>query len=237
MEASGKTLRPEAPSLEDRIRGVSPLSQIESHEWSVAEWATSERLLDSVEADLALARGRLIYERFLRSGASGDRAHGVNGHPALPLFNRAAEIYRQTGDRRGEREALFWVGTLEQVLNHDYAAASRALEQSRELAEVAGDGLVLSCVERHLGFIAFLEGMLTEAQTHLEESVRLRRAMNFQPGVAMGLVALADLSIDRHEVERAQRLLDEAASIAQASGASGAMRAIDEARLGVKTTK
>jgi len=223
--------------LEERIRRVSPLRQIESHEWSEPAWPSSERLLDAAEAEVALARGRLIYERFLRSGPDGYPAAGADGRPALPLFRRAVELFRRSGNPAGEREALFWVGTLEQVLNRDYSAASLALEESRELAEAAKDDLVLSCVERHLGFIAFLEGMYAEAETHLEESVRLRRSMEFAPGVAMGIVALAELQLERHEVDRARRLLDEAAAVAERAGAQGATRAVERARQQAAATR
>jgi tetratricopeptide (TPR) repeat protein len=236
MENEAVTKTSAAAPLEDRIRGVSPLAQIESHAWSEDAWATSERLLDSVEAELALARGRLIYERYLRSGPGGYPGPGANGRPALPFFRRAAELFRRSKDGRGEREALFWVGTLEQVLNHDYAAASLALEEAREQSEVVKDRLVLSCVERHLGFIAFLEGMTAEAQSHLEESVRLRREIDFPAGVAMALVALADFFNERHDTERARTLLDEATALAQANGAAGALEAIEQSRQQLKST-
>ncbi|MGA8542717.1 MAG: hypothetical protein WB947_04165 [Thermoplasmata archaeon] len=120
------------------------------------------------------------------------------------------------------------------MLNHDYSAASLALEQSRELCEAAGDRLVLSSVERHLGFIAYLESMTAEAQSHLEESLRLRRELNFPAGVAMALVALAEFHNERHDRELAERLLDEAAGVARASGATGALEAIDQARRDLK---
>jgi tetratricopeptide (TPR) repeat protein len=217
-------------ALEERLRGVSPLARIESHEWDEAAWPVSERLLDSVEAQLALARGRLTYERFLRSGTDGYPAPGANGRPSLPFFQRAAELFHRTGDRGGEREALFWVGTVQQVVYGDYSAASVALEEARELAEADDDRLVLSCVERHLGFIAFLEGMTTEAQTHLEESLRLRRTNGPPASVAMALVALAELSVEQRNLDRARSQLDEATSIARANGATAALQAIERAR-------
>lgn len=217
--------------LEERIRRISPLVRIESHEWSAPAWSDAERLLDATEAEIALARGRLIYEQYLRSGPGGYPALGANGRPALPHFQRAAELFHRLGNSAGEREALFWIGTLEQVLNRDYSAASLALEEARALAERADDQLLLSCVERHLGFLAFLEGMPAEAENHLGESMRLRRSLRFEPGVAMGLVALAELFLEKKDAPRARQLLDEAAEVARASAASGALIAVERARL------
>jgi tetratricopeptide (TPR) repeat protein len=217
-------------TLEERLRAISPLLQIESHSWDEKVWATSEALLDRVEAEFSLARARLIYERYLRSGPGGYPARGANGHPALPLFRRAAELFHELGDAAREREALFWVGTLEQTLNRNYSEASVTLGRAGELAKSASDLPVLSSVERHLGFIAFLEGVPVEARSHLEESVRLRREIPFPAGVAMGLVALAELALEEKDRERAVQLLDEAADVARSAGAEGALAAIGEVR-------
>ena len=46
----------------------------------------ADRELDAVEADLALARGRVVHARFLR-----DR---VEDPVELPLFSRAAQLYQ-----------------------------------------------------------------------------------------------------------------------------------------------
>ncbi len=216
--------------LTEGLHRVSPLIQIEGHEWSPQAWKVSKQLLDRTEADLSLARGRLVYERFLRSGPGGFPAPGADGSAALPMFQNAARLYRELNDSQGEREALFWVGTLEQVINRNFPAALEALHRSSELARAGGDSLVLSCVERHLGFIDLLEGRPSEGQRHLEESVRLRRELGFAAGVAMGLVALAEFFLESHDPDRARRVLDEASSIARENGATGALQAIELAR-------
>jgi hypothetical protein len=70
--------------------------------------ATADRGLDAVEADLALARGRLLHARFLQERVADARE--------LELFERAATLYGRLGDGRGEAEALFWVGAFHQVV-------------------------------------------------------------------------------------------------------------------------
>src|SRR5437762_145034 len=77
--------------------------------------ARAERDLDGVEADLALARGRILHARFLDTRQEDPRE--------LALFERAADLYRHLADGRGEAEALFWIGTVHQVVRGDSASA------------------------------------------------------------------------------------------------------------------
>jgi len=53
-------------------------------------------------------------------------------------------------------------------------------------------------VERHLGFAAVIAGDLATAAIHLDESVRLRRPLDFPAGVAAALVARDFGSQTRH---------------------------------------
>ena len=139
--------------------------------------ATAERGLDAVEADLALARGRILHARFL-VGRDEDPDE-------LPLFRRAARLYRALGDARGEGEALFWVGCFHQVVRNDEKTAVPALERSLKLAARVGDKLTESYVLRHLGIAEHQAGRLDAVRERLEESVRLRREVGFLPGVAL----------------------------------------------------
>jgi hypothetical protein len=182
----------------------------------------AERELDEVEADLYLARGRILHARFLERNEEDPRE--------LPLFERAAELYGQLGDARGEAEALFWVGAFHQVVRRDEVAAAPALERSYELATAAGDKLTLSYAARHLGFADLAAGRTEAARWRLEESVRLRHDIGFMPGVAAGLLAIAELTAQEGNRSEALALLDQAASVAAESGAQGTLRWIELAR-------
>jgi tetratricopeptide (TPR) repeat protein len=184
--------------------------------------ASADRILDAAEAALALARGRIIHARFL-AGQDDDPAE-------LTLFERAAALYHQLGDTRGEGEALFWAGTYHQVVRGDHDAALPLLRRARELAAAAGDSLTLSYAVRHLGFADMAAGRLDSAREQLEESVRLRRDIGFMPGVAAGLLALAELAAQAGDPNQAQALLDEAASVATTAGAHGVLQWINQAR-------
>jgi tetratricopeptide (TPR) repeat protein len=184
-----------------------------------AALADADRELDGVEADLALARGRVAHARFL--------AERVEDPSELTLFERAAGLYGQLGDARGEGEALFWVGTFHQVVRDDLETAIPALERSRELATRTGDRLTLSYVLRHLGFVEQAAGRVAAARDLMAESTRLRREIGFTAGVAANLVGLAHLS---PEPEAARAYLDEAAALATECGAAGVLKWVADAR-------
>ena len=182
----------------------------------------ADLILDTAEAGLALARGRILHARFL--------AHRQEDPQELALFERAAALYHQLGDACGEGESLFWVGTFHQVVRGDDDAAGPPLERAWSLAQAAGDKLTVSYVVRHLGFAEMAAGRLDGARELLEESVRLRREIGFAPGVAAGVLALAELAARAGDRDRALVLLDEAAAIAVDAGARGILRWADQAR-------
>jgi hypothetical protein len=64
----------------------------------------------------------------------------------------------------------------------------------------------------------------------MAESLRLRREIGFRPGIAAALLALAELSAQCGEPERARELLGEATAVAEECGARGTLRWIDAAR-------
>ncbi|WP_431676643.1 tetratricopeptide repeat protein [Kitasatospora sp. KL5] len=184
--------------------------------------ATADLGLDAAEADLALARGRVIHARFLDER--------VENASELVLFERAAELYRKLGDVRGEGEALFWVGTFHQVVRDDTEAALPAFDRALDLSTGADDRLTVSYVLRHLGFAEHMAGRLDEARRHLEESTRLRRELGFLPGVAANLIGLAHLAAQQERHDDAASLLEEATELAEATDAHGVLRWVAGAR-------
>ncbi len=204
--------------VDQRIERAGALYERAVFGGDVGALAKADRVLDAVEADLALARGRVVHARFLE-----ERVENPN---ELLLFERAAELYRDLGDERGEAEALFWVGTCHQVLRDDHDTALPALRRARELAERAGDALTLSYVLRHLGFVEQAAGRVDATRELFLESTRLRREVGFLPGVAANLVGLAYLTTG----DEATHHLDEAAAIARDCGADGVLRWVEQAR-------
>ncbi|MPZ84248.1 MAG: tetratricopeptide repeat protein [Actinophytocola sp.] len=178
--------------------------------------------LDSLEADLALARGRVMHARFLDRREEDPRE--------LELFDRAATLYAKVGDPRGEAAALFWKGAFHQVVRADATLAVPLFERSLDLATRAGDKLTMSYALRHLGMAEHVAGRPDAARGKLTESTRLRRELDFVPGIAANLVGLAHLAIDTGRTGEARELLDEAAALAARSRAHGMTRMVEEAR-------
>lgn len=176
-----------------------------------------------------MARGRILHTRFLLRRDADPAAAGADPGE-LALFERAAQLYRELGDARGESEALFWVGCFHQVARRDNATALPALERSLELASQAGDKAVMAEVLRHLGIEAHAAGRLDAARQRLEESTRLRRETGQLPGVAANLVGLVYIAAAQERYEDALALLGEAIAIAEASNAPRILEQLTEAR-------
>jgi tetratricopeptide (TPR) repeat protein len=190
---------------------------------------TADRELDAVEADLAVARGRIIHTRFLQR-QDEDPQEAVADPRELALFERAAAVYRELADARGEAEALFWIGCFHQVIRRDDETAVPILERSRELADAAGDQRTASEALRHLGIADHRAGRLTAARERLEESTRLRRDAGLLPGVAANLVGLAYVAAADGRQDDARAILAEAAGICRTTGAQRILGQVDEAR-------
>jgi tetratricopeptide (TPR) repeat protein len=216
-------------TVDDRLEQTQLLYERAVFGGDASALAEAERHLIAVEADLALARGRIIHARFL-DATSGTPEAPAAGAEALALFQRATELYRNLGDLRGEAEAQFWIGTVHQVIRNDNAAAVPALERARALAIQAEDPLTLSYALRHLGIAEHREGHLDTARNHLEESTRLRRQLGFGPGVAANLVGMAYIAASDGRGDEVAAMLGEADTIARDSAATGITRQIDEAR-------
>lgn len=209
-------------STEDRIERAGLACQQAVFAGDVDALDAAERELDAVEADLAVARGRVLQAR--------SREQRAENPAELAFFQRATELYRALGDVRGEGEALFWVGVYHQMSMRDNDAAVPLFERSYELAAQAGDKLTMSYALRHLGYADHTAGRLDAARKRLEESTRLRREIEFLPGVAANLVGLAYVAAAQGRREDALALIEEAGSIADASGARAILRQVDEAR-------
>ena len=98
-----------------------------------------------------------------------------------------------------------------------------------ETAKSRDDDLLHSYAVRHLGFAWYAEGRREEGLRALEESVELRRAEGFLPGVAAGLLTLAELALEEGRADEARELLGEAKEAAERSGATAFDRRIEAA--------
>lgn len=215
--------------MDERVERSGLLYERALFEGDTGALAAADRELDAVEADLALARGRVIHGRFLQQREE-DPGLAREDPDELALFERAAELYRALGDARGEGEALFWVGCFHQLVRRDNAAAVTVLQQSLELAMRTDDKGTMSEDLRHLGIADHRAGRLDTARKYLEESSRLWREIGRLPGVALNLVGLTYIAAAQGRRDDAMALIEEARTIAEATGAHGIMRHIEVAR-------
>ncbi|MFI6919047.1 tetratricopeptide repeat protein [Nonomuraea spiralis] len=189
--------------------------------------ATADRELDAVEAELSLARGRILHLRFLTGQEADPRE--------LPLFERATRLFRELGDRRGEGESSFWEGCYHQLVNGDLNTALPLFERAAELAAQAGDQATLAEVLRHQGIAAHRTGRLDEAREKLTESSRLRREFGPPAGVASNQVGLIRIAAAQGRHDEARALADEARALADSCGATRIAAHVEEARATIPT--
>lgn len=217
---------------EDRIERAKAVCDQAVYSGEVSVLTDAERSLDAVEADTALARGRVLHVRFQNESGSADSA-AVENPAELPLFERALGLYRALGDVRGEAQASFWIGCLHQFIRRDDETAVPRLERSYQLAAQVGDKPTQADALRHLGIAAHAAGRLDEARERLAESSRLRRETGSLPGVAANMVGLAYISAAQDRRADALATLDEAQAIAQQHGADAILRHIEQARTAI----
>jgi tetratricopeptide (TPR) repeat protein len=184
--------------------------------------AEAGRELDRAEALLALGRGRVLHARFLVDRAAEDPEE-------LAHFERALAIAERLGDRALEAQALFWVGLVHQVVRGDDVVGVSCFQRSYDLARELGDTVTMSYAVRHLGFADGEAGRHDQAWARFRESVELRRAAGFLPGVAAGLFTLGEVAAAQGRPAEARELLDEGRALAERVGAEPFLRLIEAA--------
>jgi tetratricopeptide (TPR) repeat protein len=215
--------------MDERVERSRQLYERALFDGDTGALAEADLELDAVEAELALARGRIIHGQFLQR-RDEDPGLAREDPEELACFERAAELYRALGDVRGEAESLFWIGCFHQLVRRDDAVAVPLLQQSLELATRTDDKATMAEDLRHLGIADHRAGRLDTARAHLEESSRLWREIGRLPGVASNLIGLTYIAAAQGRRDDALALIGEARAIAEATGARGLTRHIDEAR-------
>jgi tetratricopeptide (TPR) repeat protein len=178
------------------------------------------RELDRAEARLQAERGRILHARFLAERGDEDPRE-------LEHFEASLELARRAGDERLEAWARFWIGIVHQVVRDDQGTSLPHFEAAYTVARECGDSLLASYAVRHLAFVWDAEGRHDDARRGFEESVELRRADGFLPGVAAGLLTLAEAAHEQGRDDDARRLLAEARETAERCGADAFIRRIE----------
>jgi tetratricopeptide (TPR) repeat protein len=184
--------------------------------------------LDALEAELEVARGRLLHARYLEVRRR-DQTAAVEDPRELERFEHALELSRRLHDPCGEAVALFWIGCVHQVLRRDNPAASPCFARSLELATGCGDEATMSDALRHLGIAKHAAGDLDDARSLLEASNRLREEGGNLVGVASNMVGLIYIARAEGRDHDAEDLARRSTSIASRLHASVILEQVAEA--------
>jgi predicted ATPase len=162
------------------------------------------------------AEGRnLIRCRALAAAASLEYFMGLYPE-AQEHLAESLSIAEAIGDRERILVALMLSGHI--AVGDDPAAARGFYERSLQLARELGDIRRIASILNGLAIIYTAEDDLDRAEPLLQESLAIDRQRGDHDGVALGLAALADLSLRRGLAEQGRQLLLEAFDIVRAVG-------------------
>jgi len=129
---------------------------------------------------------------------------------ALPLFERALELYRRAEDRRGEAVTLGLIGNCHKGFG-DFQKALVHLRQALSMKREMGDGLEVGKTLNHLGLVYWEMGDYAAALEHFEESLSLARELKDQQleGALLNNISLVydERGDYRRSLEQYQRAL------------------------------
>jgi hypothetical protein len=134
---------------------------------------------------------------------------------------------QRAGDALLVAWAEFWVGIVHQVVRGDDATAVPHFEAAYAAGRDRGDAMLASSAVRHLAFAWDSAGRPDDAWRGFWESVELRRSERFWPGVAAGLLSLAEVAHERGNAAEARCLLRQARATARRCGATAFLARAD----------
>jgi tetratricopeptide (TPR) repeat protein len=153
------------------------------------------------------AQGMSLHVVYLESNRSTELAE------ELSLFERALALRQLSGDHAAIAESLFHVGLVYGVVRNDHARAVPYFEDAYRRATDAQDPITASYAIRHIAFARAAASDLPAALSALHESLRLREAANFIPGVAMTYMTLAYPYLETGDTATAAHCLKRAKAI------------------------
>ena len=180
---------------------------------SPAARKAAARELDRVESRLEAERGRILHARFLGS----DR--GREDPRELAHFEAGLAAAKRARDPLLMGWARFWIGIVHQVVRGDHRTALPHFRAAYRTGHRHGSGMLASYAVRHLAYAWDAAGRHADAWRGFTESLELRRAERFWPGVAAAALTLAEVAHERGRPKEARRLLAQARRTAKRCGA------------------
>jgi tetratricopeptide (TPR) repeat protein len=145
--------------------------------------------------------------------------HEENAKKALSQFERALEISRKKGDRKGEGYSLEMLGEVLPIIEKeqdDIKYLNRAIEYSEtalRISQEINDRTLEGKVLRTLAMAHMRRNDNNSAIEHLEKSIAVFREIGNLEEIANSLTALAFLLQKTEQVDRSQQVAREASHI------------------------
>ena len=157
--------------------------------------------------------------------AGGLASSQGNVSAAQPLFERAAILARESGDRISLAYALRGLGwcRMSQKTDQDKAATQALFEESLLLFRQVQDPHGITFSLRNLGDLAFAHGNYASAKVYYAESLALARDAEDQHGIAGSLVSLGRAAFAQGDLSAAETLYAEALPLSRKLGDRGAV--------------
>ncbi len=168
------------------------------------------------------AKGFSLHAAYL----DGDRRNEPEHE--MECFERGLALRQQVNQPREVAESLFHIGLVYGVVRRNHTQALPHFEKAYHLAQDSGDRVIASYAIRHIAFAHYAAGDIARARVGLEESLQLREAACFEPGVAMALMALASAEAELGDKTRAATQLERARNIFERLGATRRVAQVDE---------
>jgi tetratricopeptide (TPR) repeat protein len=187
-------------SLESRAKALQLAGRLGTYTGRLAH--AVELLEQSAEISAALAQTN---ERARTLAVLGDALLKLDDERAEPVLEEALELFSESDDAVGRRNALHLLGEAAWHRRH-LEQARYFLEGSLELARAVGDHTFTGATLHHLGDVALAEGELTRAEALYAESLALVWEAEARRLAAYCLAGLAATAARSGRPERAARL-------------------------------
>ncbi|WP_204052363.1 AfsR/SARP family transcriptional regulator [Microbispora siamensis] len=129
----------------------------------------------------------------------------------------ALDAARQAGDRRGEAEMLYTIGSLS-FSEQRFDEARQELEAAVRLFEEVGDDHRIALAIRSIAVLERINGRFAEAVANYEKALKVFHSAGDHVSAAHTLYSLAQLRLDCDDLDGAKTLLAEALTRSKAGG-------------------
>ena len=137
----------------------------------------------------------------------------------MEFFQRGLDLRKKHGSSSQIAESTFHIGLVHDVIRQEYDKALPYHEEAYKLATEADDKLIISYAIRHIGFTKLAAEDIVGAKQAFAESLELREAIGFTPGIAFSLTTLARVEVTEGNNTQALALLKKARDILLSLGA------------------